>query len=101
MDGNEAINVSRRTLLAGPRIAGVVGAALLAVPPRPKEAGVATGPAPDLASLPRVKVDLVAPPFVHAHEQVAVGGPKVVEFTMTIEEKPLVIDDYGTDGARP
>ena len=51
---------------------------------------------PDLSALPRVKVNLVPPPFVHAHEQVATGGPKVVEFKLTIEEKQLVIDDYGT-----
>ena len=53
--------------------------------------------ASEIASLPREKVTLVAPPFVHAHEQVATGGPKVVEFTMTIEEKPVVIDDQGTE----
>ena len=46
--------------------------------------------------LPRAKVALVAPPQVHPHEQVAKGGPKVVEFTMTIEEKKMVIDDKGT-----
>lgn len=46
--------------------------------------------------LDRVKVDLVAPPMVHAHEQKASSGPKVVEFTMTIEEKKIVIDDKGT-----
>jgi nitrite reductase (NO-forming) len=49
--------------------------------------------AKDLAALPREKVTLVAPPHVHAHEQVATGGPKVVEFIMTIEEKPVEIDD--------
>lgn len=52
--------------------------------------------AKDVAGLPREKVTLVAPPFVHAHDQVAKGGPKVVEFTMTIEEKPTVIDADGT-----
>jgi nitrite reductase (NO-forming) len=57
---------------------------------------VVTGPAPQLSELPRVSVELVKPPFVHPHDQVAVGGPKVVQFTLTIEEKPLVIDDYGT-----
>ncbi|TIP96318.1 MAG: nitrite reductase, copper-containing, partial [Mesorhizobium sp.] len=41
-------------------------------------------------------VKLVAPPFVHPHDQVAKGGPKIVEFTMTIEEKPVVIDADGT-----
>jgi len=46
--------------------------------------------------LDRVKVDLVAPPMVHPHEQKATSGPKVVEFTMTIEEKKVVIDDKGT-----
>ncbi|UYO94062.1 copper-containing nitrite reductase [Pollutimonas sp. M17] len=46
--------------------------------------------------LDRVKVDLVAPPMVHAHEQKVTSGPKVVEFTMTIEEKKIVIDDKGT-----
>lgn len=53
--------------------------------------------APDIATLPREKVTLVAPPFVHAHEQVATSGPKVVEFTMSIEEKAVVIDDEGTE----
>ncbi len=52
--------------------------------------------AEELASLPRETVTLVAPPYVHAHEQVATGGPKVVEFTMTIEEKPVEIDNEGT-----
>jgi nitrite reductase (NO-forming) len=50
----------------------------------------------DIAALPREHVTLVAPPFVHAHEQVATTGPKVVEFSLTIEEKPVVIDDEGT-----
>lgn len=53
--------------------------------------------AEEIANLPREKVTLVAPPFVHAHEQVASGGPKVVEFSMAIEEKPLVIDNDGTE----
>lgn len=53
--------------------------------------------AADLADkLDRVKVDLVAPPLVHPHEQKAVSGPKVIEFTMVIEEKKIVIDDKGT-----
>lgn len=50
----------------------------------------------DIASLPRVKVDLVPPPFAHAHEQVATSGPKVVEFRMVIKEQPMVIDNEGT-----
>ena len=46
--------------------------------------------------LPREKVTLVAPPFVHAHEQVAKSGPKIIEFKMTVVEKPIVIDEAGT-----
>ena len=50
----------------------------------------------EIAALPRETVTLVAPPFVHAHEQIATGGPKVVQFTMPIIEKKIVIDDEGT-----
>lgn len=46
--------------------------------------------------LPRQKVKLVAPPFVHAHEQATTQGPKIVEFKMTVEEKKVVIDEKGT-----
>jgi nitrite reductase (NO-forming) len=50
----------------------------------------------DIAALPREQVTLVAPPFVHAHEQVASSGPKLIEFSMPIVEKKIVIDDEGT-----
>jgi nitrite reductase (NO-forming) len=50
----------------------------------------------DDLKLPRQKVELVAPPFVHAHEQVTRSGPKIVEFKMTIVEKEMVIDNDGT-----
>ncbi|HCL74286.1 copper-containing nitrite reductase [Stutzerimonas nitrititolerans] len=46
--------------------------------------------------LPHVKVSLVAPPQVHAHEQVAPKEPRVVQFRLVIEEKKMVIDDQGT-----
>jgi nitrite reductase (NO-forming) len=47
-------------------------------------------------NLPRQKIELVAPPFVHAHEQVATGGPKIYEVRLVAEEKRMVIDDEGT-----
>ena len=50
----------------------------------------------DELSLPREHITLVAPPFVHPHEQATNQGPKVLEFTLTVEEKPMVIDDEGT-----
>ena len=65
------------------------------------------GAADDL-KLPRQKVELVAPPLVHAHEQATKAGPKIVEFKMTIQEKEVVIDAAGTkfhamtfDGSMP
>jgi nitrite reductase (NO-forming) len=71
---------------------GVAGLATVATLP----AMQVVAHAQEIASLPRERVTLVAPPHVHAHQQVAVGGPKVVEFVMTIEEKPVEIDDEGT-----
>jgi nitrite reductase (NO-forming) len=50
----------------------------------------------DELHLPREHVSLVAPPFVHQHEQATDQGPKIVEFTLTVEEKRIVIDDQGT-----
>src|SRR5450432_3208555 len=50
----------------------------------------------DELKLPRQHVDLVAPPFVHAHEQATKTGPKIIEFTLPIEEKKVVIDNEGT-----
>ncbi len=80
--------LTRRQALMGTAAAGV----LAAMPTLTAEAM-----AKEAASLPRKKVDLVAPPFVHAHEQVATTGPQVVEFKLTVHEKPLIVDDEGTE----
>lgn len=87
--------ISRRALLAG---ATAVGAAaqLAALLPAAAQDAAASAAAIDLSTLTRVKVELVAPPHVHAHEQVATGGPKIVEFTLTIEEKLHEVDNDGT-----
>jgi nitrite reductase (NO-forming) len=53
--------------------------------------------AADLSTLERVKAELVMPPFVQAHSQKAEGKPKIVEFTLTIQEKKMVIDEVGTE----
>jgi nitrite reductase (NO-forming) len=50
----------------------------------------------DAPKLPRERVTLVAPPFVHPHEQATTSGPKIIEFRLVVEEKPMVIDDAGT-----
>src|SRR5689334_20879074 len=46
--------------------------------------------------LTRKKVELVAPPFVHPHEQATRATPKIIEFRLVIQEKEIVIDDQGT-----
>jgi len=52
--------------------------------------------ADDLSGLQRVKVDLVAPPFIHPHEQATKAAPRVVQFRMAIQEKEWVVDNEGT-----
>ena len=92
------LSVSRRTILAGAAIAGALSQVRIAAAETADAAKVLTpATAVDVDSLPRVKVDLVDPPFVHAHEQVATGGPKVVEFTMNIIEKKIALDDNGAE----
>lgn len=50
----------------------------------------------DLSKFERRKVELVTPPFVHAHEQATKADPAIIEFEMTIIEKELEIDEEGT-----
>jgi|SRR5580658_2660844 nitrite reductase (NO-forming) len=73
--------VTRRTVLTG----GVTAAAFLGASAWAEE-----------LNLPRVKLDLVAPPFVHPHEQVTKAGPKIYEVTLTVHEEQRVIDNDGT-----
>jgi len=47
-------------------------------------------------TLPRQKVELVMPPFVHHHEQETKQRPKIMEFRLVAEEKEIIIDDQGT-----
>ena len=91
----EELNLTRRSILAG---AAATGAFVQAVStPGQAQSVMTKATATDVAKLPRVKPKLVDPPFVHAHEQVATGGPKVVEFEMTIHEKKIVLDEAGTE----
>jgi len=73
--------LTRRTAMMGAAIAAL----MLATPAL----------AQDL-KLPRQKVELVAPPFVHPHEQATKQGPKIMEFKLVVEEKQMVIDEQGT-----
>jgi nitrite reductase (NO-forming) len=74
--------ITRRTALLGAAVAALIAAA------------------PALADdlkLPRQEIALVAPPFVHPHEQATKEGPKIIAFKLTVQEKEVVIDDDGTN----
>ncbi|OED48593.1 copper-containing nitrite reductase [Leisingera sp. S232] len=83
--------LTRRAALMG--AAGVAALPVLAKAAKAESTTVHETAAPvDLSSLQRIKRDLVAPPFVHAHEQVAPGAPKIIEFEMKIVEKEIEVD---------
>lgn len=81
----------RAALMVG---AGLAAAPLLVQQARAEASPLTADAAPvDLSTLPRIERTLVAPPFVHDHEQVAPGGPRVVAFTMDIQEKEIQVAD--------
>ncbi|UWQ49752.1 nitrite reductase, copper-containing [Leisingera caerulea] len=83
--------LTRRAALMG--AAGAAALPVLAKAAKAESTSVHEAAAPaDLSSLQRIKRELVAPPFVHDHEQVAPGGPRIVEFEMKIIEKEIEVD---------
>lgn len=71
-------------------VQGAIGIGLLCMSAAPAMA------AKDISKLPVVTQELVAPPFVPKHDQVAKGGPKVVKVRMVTEEKLVQIAPDGT-----
>ena len=81
--------LTRREALIGATFTAAVAAA--------SRAPVLAAAAPaDVAGLERVKIDLVKPPLVHAHEQATSAAPRVIQYTMHVVEQEVVIDDDGT-----
>lgn len=88
-------NVTRRNFITG---TAAVGAGLLAIEIASTPAEAATSKTEqEIGKLPRVKQEMVAPPFLPKHDQIAKGGPKVVEVRFVIEEKKMVLDDDGAE----
>ncbi len=87
----QVMGIASASTIAGPAFAGTMHTRAAAPSLLVKTA------ATDISSLPRVKQIMVAPPFLPEHEQVATGGPKIVEVTFSIEEKRMVIDNDGTE----
>jgi nitrite reductase (NO-forming) len=46
--------------------------------------------------LKRVKQEMVKPPLLPKHSQIAKGGPKIVEVELVVREREMVIDQLGT-----
>ena len=74
----------------------LIGTTLTALAAASRTPVLAAASSEDVAGLEHVKIDLVKPPLVHAHEQATKAAPRVVEFTMHVVEKEIVIDDAGT-----
>jgi len=53
--------------------------------------GFEVGVQSSIKGLERVKQTLVAPPFLPEHNQVAKGGPKIVEMELTVVEKEIEV----------
>ncbi|SMY06361.1 copper-containing nitrite reductase [Flavimaricola marinus] len=107
------VPTSRRNILRGSVLAGaaaLTGAAVQASPRAPRMAGInrasadlyhvageqqsdSTAVPADLTGYTRVKMELVPPPFAPAHEQVATGGPKIIEITMETSEVLMTVDE--------
>ena len=89
--------LDRRTAILAVPAAGALIAAAAACS---RQTGDSDGTGNDSDTNPEllgsVMVNLVAPPFVHAHEQVAQGAPQVVQFKMTTETRAIVVDEAGT-----
>lgn len=88
--------ITRRTALIGAAAVATAPAIMAKAAAAASESLVAVGATVDLGTLPRKKVELVAPPFVCEHEQVASSGPSIIEFEMSIVEQEMPIDDDGT-----
>lgn len=93
----ESLNTTRRSFLRTSAAATLGGAGIAGLSAGGGSSFQAVAATTDIASLPRVKQVMVAPPFLPEHEQVAVGGPKIVEVTLTIEEKKMELDNEGTE----
>jgi nitrite reductase (NO-forming) len=84
--------LTRRAALMGGAM--IAAAPLVIKPAGAQEVAITVGAETvDLSALPHGKVKLVAPPFVHDHEQVASGPPRIVEFEMKIVEKEVQVDE--------
>lgn len=73
--------------------AGIAALPVLAKAAKAEEAFTPIAAPADLSKLKRIRRELVAPPYVHVHEQVSPGEPRIVEFEMETVEKEIHLAD--------
>lgn len=105
MKGIQEFDARRRTWLKNSAMAATAGIAAIEILPgtaaqagETRHTGKTTanmhaGGAVPVEKLEHIRPKLLPPPFVMEHEQATRAAPRVVEFTMTIEEKEIVIDE--------
>ncbi len=86
--------LSRRALFSG---TAAIGAGLILAEVATSKARAVPMTPEEIGALPRVRQEMVAPPFLPEHEQVAMGGLKIVEVRFEIEEKKMILDDDDTE----
>ena len=91
---SEQLGFSRRVLFSG---TAAIGAGLMLAEAATNEAQAASMTQEEIGALPRIRQEMAAPPFLPEHEQVAMGGPTVVEVRFEIEEKKMILDDDDTE----
>ena len=85
---------SRRALLSS---TAAIGAGLVLAEGATNPAYAASLTQEEIGALSRVTQEMVRPPFLPKHDQVATGDPKVVEVRFEIEEKKMIVDDDDTE----
>ncbi|WP_345796760.1 copper-containing nitrite reductase [Castellaniella sp. MT123] len=101
-------DAGRRAWLRNGAVAATVGVAAAELLPTVAQArgtdgvskhggGTYAGAGIPVDKLEHIRPKLLKPPFVMEHEQATKAAPRVVEFTMTVQEKQVVIDEeHGT-----
>ena len=90
----DKLKVSRRVFLSS---TAAIGTGVMVATAVTNTASAQSMTPEQIAALPRIKQEMVAPPFLPEHEQVAKSGPKIVEVRFVIEEKKMIIDDDDTE----
>lgn len=88
--------ITRRTALMAAAMAAAAPTLVSKAASASNESITPGGAKVDISNMPRKKVTLVPPPYVHEHDQVAIDPPSIVEFEMLVVEKEHEIDEDGT-----